>query len=135
LRESITAWISQNNVTNVQLLGPVSNGRNIMNSFSLLCLPSKWEGLGLVLLEAMVQGVPVIGANNGAIPEVLDFGRVGLLFTDPPSCAAAINAVLADTRDTSTRREAAKIWVAENYSIERAVTCYLDFYDSAVSQG
>jgi len=133
LRKSITAWISQNNVTNVQLLGPVSNGRDIINSFSLLCLPSKWEGLGLVLLEAMVQGVPVIGANNGAIPEVLDFGRVGLLFSDPQSCAAAISAVLADTRATSGRREAAKIWVAENYSIERAVTCYLDFYDSVIS--
>ena len=51
-----------------------------MPLFDVLCLPSKWEGLGLVLVEAMLQAVPVIGSRQGAIPEVLAGGEAGDLF-------------------------------------------------------
>ena len=46
--------------------------------------PSVWEGLGLVLLEAMLQDVPIVASRAGAIPEVLDDGRCGVLI-DPSS--------------------------------------------------
>lgn len=51
-----------------------------MPVFDVLCLPSVWEGLGLVLVEAMLAGVPAIGSNAGAIPEVLGNGLYGWIF-------------------------------------------------------
>ena len=45
-----------------------------------LLFPSRYESFGLVPLEAFVHGVPVVGARAGAIPEVVEDGRSGLLF-------------------------------------------------------
>jgi glycosyltransferase involved in cell wall biosynthesis len=47
----------------------------------LFVLPSKYEGFGLVLLEAMQAHVPIIAANNSSIPEVLGKNYVGLFET------------------------------------------------------
>lgn len=65
---------------NVQFLGHQPNGPELMRAFDVFCLPSVWEGLGLVLLEAMLREVPIIGSRAGAIPEVLGHGEYGLLF-------------------------------------------------------
>ncbi|MBU6997261.1 MAG: glycosyltransferase [Theionarchaea archaeon] len=51
----------------------------LMNRSKVLVLPSRHEGLGLTLLEAMACQTPVIGRNTGGIPELLT-GRNGLLF-------------------------------------------------------
>jgi len=71
-------------LANVQFLGYQPNGPELISCFDLFCLPSLWEGLGLVLLEAMLQKVPVVASTAGAIPEVLQYGKAGLLF-DPKS--------------------------------------------------
>ncbi len=52
----------------------------IMKRFDIFALPSIYEGLGLVILEALAQKVPVIASRVSAIPEVLDNGNFGLLF-------------------------------------------------------
>jgi len=45
----------------------------------LFCLPSVQEGFGIVFLEAMAAGLPVVAARSAAIPEVVKNGRTGLL--------------------------------------------------------
>lgn len=47
---------------------------------SIFIFPSKYEGFGLPVLEAMNQGTPVIAAKNSSIPEI---GRDGILYCDP----------------------------------------------------
>jgi glycosyltransferase involved in cell wall biosynthesis len=47
---------------------------------SVLVLPSEYEAFGLVLVEAMTQGIPVIASNVGGIPFVLENGKSGVLF-------------------------------------------------------
>jgi glycosyltransferase involved in cell wall biosynthesis len=52
----------------------ISNTNDIhlyYNIFDILCLSSKYEGLGLVLLEALASGVPVLATRSGAIPEIV----------------------------------------------------------------
>jgi len=70
----------------------------VMRSSDILVLPSYTEGLGLVLLEAMSQGVPVVASNVGGIPEIVNHGVSGLLFPvgDADALARAIVAVVSD---------------------------------------
>jgi rhamnosyl/mannosyltransferase len=70
-----------------------------IQSASLLVLPSTTdaESFGMVLLEAMACGVPVVGSDIGGIPYVINHGHNGLLVTpsDPVALAQTIQHVLA----------------------------------------
>lgn len=65
---------------------------------SLFCLPSRQEGFGIVLLEAMAAGLPIVAARAAAIPEVVADGEGALLFPpgDAHALAAALDRLLAD---------------------------------------
>ncbi len=52
----------------------------IMDSIDILIMPSRYEGMGMVGIEAMAAGKPVIGANTGGIPEVVEDGITGFIF-------------------------------------------------------
>jgi glycosyltransferase involved in cell wall biosynthesis len=68
-----------------------------LSKIDLFILPSKYEGFGLVLLEAMVAKKPIIAANNSAIPEVLGKTYGGLFLTgDVNALAQQIKTVIRD---------------------------------------
>jgi glycosyltransferase involved in cell wall biosynthesis len=87
----------------------------------LVVLPSKWEGLGLVLVEAAQHGRAVVATDVGGIPEVVVDGTTGLLV--PPGDAAAFGAAIARLlADDALRRrmgEAARAHAATRFSVER----------------
>jgi len=61
-------------------------------ALDLLAAPSRWEGFGLVLAEAMAAGVPVVASAVGGIPEVV--GKAGALV--PPENSEALAASIGD---------------------------------------
>ena len=63
----------------VFLHGSVPRPQDALRQMDVLVLPSLGEGFGLVLIEAMASGVPVIGAKRGAIADVIEDGENGLL--------------------------------------------------------
>ena len=65
----------------VHWLGKTEYITEFLSKIDLFILPSKYEGFGLVLLEAMVAKKPIIAANNSAIPEVLGKTYEGLFLT------------------------------------------------------
>ncbi len=69
---------------------------DMLAALDLLAAPSRWEGFGLMLAEAMAAGVPVIASRVGGIPGVL--GNAGLLIApgDPVVLARVITSVLDD---------------------------------------
>lgn len=68
-------------------------------SADLLLLPSSQESFGLVALEAMAYGVPVIASNVGGIPEVVEHGKTGLL-ADPCDVTQMAKHVISLFNDT-----------------------------------
>ncbi|MDP2233385.1 MAG: glycosyltransferase, partial [Actinomycetota bacterium] len=73
-----------------------------MAAADVFVLPSRAEGLGLVLLEAMACGTPCVGSDVGGIPEVLATPSCGALAPaeDPAALADAIAQVLATGKDS-----------------------------------
>ncbi len=80
----------------VRFLGQVPNARRLFAAFDLFALSSDHEPFGMVLLEAMAAGVPVIATDCGGAPEVV--GRKELLFglKDPGQLATLFRAFFAD---------------------------------------
>ena len=79
----------------VSWLGKTEYINVFLSKIDLFILPSKYEGFGLVLLEAMVAKKPIIAANNSAIPEVLGKAYEGLFSTgDVKALAQHINTAI-----------------------------------------
>jgi glycosyltransferase involved in cell wall biosynthesis len=82
----------------VHWLGKTEYTKEFLSKIDLFILPSKYEGFGLVLLEAMVAKKPIIAANNSAIPEVLGKTYEGLFSTgDTEALAQQIKLAISDS--------------------------------------
>ena len=83
---------------------------------------SRWEGFGIVLLEAMLASLPVVATSVSAVPEVVADGETGILvdegdvdgvaralrdlLEDPEPCASARRCAAASGRSASSRSRA-----------------------------
>ncbi len=119
---------------NIKFVGHRADASELMPAFDVLCLPSKWEGLGLVLIEAMLRGVPVAGSRAGAIPEILDEGRCGTLFDgdDVDSLIQAIEAARSNGGETAAR---ARAFARETFTVEKMTRQTLQLYQELTSTG
>ncbi|MBI4577680.1 MAG: glycosyltransferase [Planctomycetes bacterium] len=82
----------------VVFLGATDEVPRVLAAADVVAHPSHYEGFGLVLLEAMAAGRPVVASRVGGIPEVVEEGRTGLLVPpgDPEAMALALGRVLDD---------------------------------------
>ena len=121
----------------VVFLGKVKNPIEPLLISDLLLLPSETESFGLVALEAMAAGVPVVSSNVGGLPEVNVQDETGYLrdVGDVEGMAQDALAIL-DDRALRSFKQRAKAR-AEEFTIDRILPYYLDLYhralDSSVS--
>lgn len=104
-------------------------------SADVFAFPSTTETLGLVALESMASGVPVVGADAGGIPFVIDDGRTGYLVT--PGAVDALTdrlqRLVTDT-DLRARMGAAARAEAEQHSWRAATEALVGFYELAIQR-
>ena len=113
----------------------------LMAACDLFVLASRWEGFGLVFLEAMAAGKPVVTTNVSGIPEVVLHEQTGLLVPpgDPAALAAAIVKLCADP--TERRRlgnngyERAHLHFTADRMLEETLDVYREALASRESQG
>lgn len=113
----------------VLFLGKQNSVAELLSCSDLLLLPSEQESFGLVALEAMACGVPVVATRIGGVPEVVTHGASGYLAPvgDVDAMAAFGVELLADPQRWQRASEAARA-DAERFSAERVVTLYEDHY-------
>jgi len=119
----------------VEFLGVRKDIEKLMKSTKLFVLPSRWEGLPLVILEAMSNKIGVIAAKVGGIPEVIENGKEGILISpeDPEALAKAITELLTDEELRIKLSVNAYKKVKEKYSIEVYTKNIVEFYKSLIA--
>ena len=95
--------------------------------------PSRTETLGLVLLEAMAAGCPVVAARSGGIPDIVEDGVNGFLFdpTDGQGAIAATQRLLANPQEQEMLRQNARR-EAECWSWSAATQQLHNYYQAVI---
>ncbi|MEO5576972.1 MAG: glycosyltransferase [Gaiellaceae bacterium] len=97
---------------------------------------SRWEGFGIVLLEAMLAGLPVVATRVSAVPEVVADGETGLLVEpgDHTGLARALEALLADDTGATELGEAGRRRARTEFSVSRMAERTKAVYEEALNR-
>ncbi|ADZ08972.1 glycosyl transferase group 1 [Methanobacterium lacus] len=123
----------------IEILGNIPNDEllKMYNSSDLFVLPSiidsqgNTEGLGVVLIEAMACGLPVIGSNIGGIPDIISDGETGLLFPqkDVVELSKSIIKLIENRILMEKIADKGYQMVKTNFSWEKIAAQYIDCYE------
>jgi glycosyltransferase involved in cell wall biosynthesis len=123
----------------VQFLGYITEMEevmSVMSSLDLFVLSTRFEGLGLVYLEAMALQRPVIGSKISPVTEVVKDGETGLLANvdDPEDFARAILQLLEDSELRQRMGAAGPTHVESKYSWQKVLERVHDVYEEIVRE-
>lgn len=91
--------------------------------------PLRWEEpFGLVIIEAMACGTPVIGFNRGSLPEIIKDKKTGFIVKNVPAMVKVVKKI-----DQIERKECRK-WVEQNFTIEKMVDRYEEIFSKLAGQ-
>ncbi|HSM08285.1 MAG TPA: N-acetyl-alpha-D-glucosaminyl L-malate synthase BshA [Gemmatimonadota bacterium] len=121
----------------VLFLGKLDSVAELLSRADALLLPSEQESFGLVALEAMACGTPVIGTSGSGLTEVVDDGHTGFLHPvgEIDAMAESALALLTDTERWARFSAAARRRAVDNFSIDQIVPMYEDYYREVIGRG
>jgi len=112
---------------NIEYIGEISDAEksSFLSGAMALLMPIDWpEPFGLVMIEAMACGTPVIGYGSGSVPEVVEEGLTGFIVHDEMSAVAAIERAVKLPRERIRRR------FEQRFTARRMAEDYVDVYRS-----
>ncbi|MBU0965469.1 MAG: glycosyltransferase family 4 protein [Proteobacteria bacterium] len=94
---------------------------NVLNTSDIFCLPTLNDAFPLVLLEAMQCGKPVVSTFEGAVPDIVDNGKTGLLVhqQNPEELADALQTLISDEKLRRKMGEEGRKKFKSLYTVER----------------
>ncbi|MEU3165460.1 glycosyltransferase [Streptosporangium sp. NPDC006930] len=118
---------------NVRLLGHVPDAGRLIASSDLLVLSSSYEGLPVVVMEALAAGVPVVSTAVGGVPHLIEDQRNGLLVKPGDPAALAEGILRATQPEIHARLREGTRESAELVDISRAAVWFDRLYDEVCS--
>jgi N-acetyl-alpha-D-glucosaminyl L-malate synthase BshA len=120
----------------VRFVGVVDQVATLLNVADLFLLPSSTESFGLVALEAMASGVPVIASDTGGIPEVVQDGVTGFLAPvgDVDRMAACAIDLLRDERKRRLFGSAGRERARDQFDYQKIVPQYEAVYERILAR-
>jgi glycogen(starch) synthase len=108
----------------------------LINSATAVLMPSRFEGLPLVALQAAMMGRPIVGTRVGGIPEVVVHQETGLLVDseDSSALAAAVASLLANPQSAVQMGYAGRRRVQKIFSWDKCIRGYEDLYHQMTAQ-
>ena len=109
----------------VELVGEINEAQKpaFLSGAQALLMPIDWpEPFGLVMIEAMACGTPVIAYNHGSVPEIIDDGLTGFIVEDEMSAISAVR------RIKSISREGVRATFEERFTARRMAEDYVSIY-------
>jgi glycosyltransferase involved in cell wall biosynthesis len=109
----------------VELVGEINDAEkpDFLSGAVALLVPIDWpEPFGLVMIEAMACGTPIIAFNRGSVPEILEHGVTGLIVEDETEAVAAIGRV-GELSRTRVRES-----FERRFTVQRMAEDYLALY-------
>jgi glycosyltransferase involved in cell wall biosynthesis len=105
------------------MLGERTDARELLSLFDIFALPSLWEGLPLVLLEAAAMGKPIVATDIDGVREVIRNGETGLLVppANPERLAEAILRLLQDRNLARRLGENAKATIPPSFTLSKMI--------------
>lgn len=118
---------------NIVFVGFVDNVADYLASFDMFILPSRREGIGSVLLDAMDFELPIVAARVGGVPEIVRDGHNGILIDaeDADQLREGI-LKLAASAELRAAMGAKGKEISRHHTAERMATSYLDIYSQAI---
>jgi glycosyltransferase involved in cell wall biosynthesis len=130
-REYFKQFVEPHLNDRIEWLGEVTHGQKVelLQDARATLFPIEWEEpFGLVMIESMACGTPVIATRFGAVPEVIEHGRGGLIVADYREMPEALEEA-REIDPVECRR-----YVEERFAPERMVSDYLEAYDTALAR-
>jgi len=126
-KEKIKPYLKKNKIEYVGVASPIKRNK-LLGGAKAILVPVQWEEpFGLVMIEAMACGAPVIGFNKAAVPEIVNDGKTGFVVEDLREMMSAIKRIDQIDR-TDCRRH-----VEKNFSVEKMVDRYEEMYRKIVN--
>lgn len=116
---------------NVHFLGNISEAGRHCCEADVFFLPSNYEGLPMVIIEAMAQGMPVVASNVGGVAEIVKNGQTGFaLPNDAGLVVARLREILSDAAFRTTLGANARELYARELTVARMADGYEAVYRS-----
>lgn len=128
--DACKAFIDENNLENVLLLGERENAGNLFSEADVGVLLSTHEGLPMVILEAMFSAKTVIASNVGGIPELISDGQTGFLVENSVEIfSSKLLELYQDRQKCEAMGQKALTLANKEFTVQHMTSNYLTIYN------